>query len=220
MNKIISAGDGSLLRSQVFLEIEKAILDGNLVPGDSLNELKLSQQLGVSRTPIREALRQLDLEGLVKTIPNKGAIVVGVSQKDIEDIYNLRIILEGLAAKSAAENIAEKELEQLENVVELQEFYSAKKDYLQVWLLDTKFHEIIFSVCNNRILNHTLLNFHHYIQKARELSFETSGRSTAATSEHRKIFEAIKNHDGASAEVLAAQHVQFAKDNFLEKIKK
>lgn len=188
MNKIISAGDGSLLRSQVFLEIEKAILDGNLVPGDSLNELKLSQQLGVSRTPIREALRQLDLEGL--------------------------------AAKGAAENIAEKELEQLENVVELQEFYSAKKDYLQVWLLDTKFHEIIFSVCNNRILNHTLLNFHHYIQKARELSFETSGRSTAATSEHRKIFEAIKNHDGASAEVLAAQHVQFAKDNFLEKIKK
>ncbi len=220
MNKIISMDDAHSLRAQVFSEIERAILDGNLKAGDSLIELKLSQELGVSRTPVREALRQLELEGLVKTIPNKGAIVIGVSQKDIEDIYTLRMVLEGLAARWAAQNITDEELERLENVVELQEFYAEKNDVLQVWQLDNKFHEIIFSACNSRIMTHTLMGFHHYIQKAREMSFQTSGRPTLAASEHRKILDALKKHDGDSSEFLTSEHVRQAKENFIGNIKK
>ena len=90
--------DNSPLRVQVFKAIENAVLNGEYKEGDSLNELKISAELGVSRTPVREALMQLELEGLVKNIPNKGAVVIGISEKDIEDIYAVRIRIEGLAA--------------------------------------------------------------------------------------------------------------------------
>lgn len=219
MQHIGEISDSNSLRSQVFSEIEVAILDGVLKAGDSLIETKLSGELGVSRTPVREALRQLELEGLVKTIPNKGAIVIGISEKDIEDIYNIRMAIESLAGSWAATRITEDELEKLENVVELQEFYVEKNDAIQVWQLDTKFHEIIFASSGSRILMHTLSGFHHYIQKARELSFKTSGRPSIAVCEHRKILEALKNHDVEAASFLTSEHVRQAKDNFMENIK-
>jgi len=216
---ISEISDSNSLRAQVFSEIEKAILDGVLKAGDSLIESKLSTELGVSRTPVREALRQLELEGLVKTIPNKGALVIGISEKDIEDIYNIRMTIESLASRWSAENITKEDLEKLANVVELQEFYVEKNDALQVWQLDTKFHEIIFSACGSRILMHTLSGFHHYIQKARELSFQTTGRQSLAVAEHRKILEALQKHDGNSAELLTSEHIKLARDNFMENIK-
>ena len=95
--------DSTAARSQVYKELEKAILSGELAPGDSLVEMKLAAQMGVSRTPVREALLQLELENLVKHIPNRGAVVVGISEKDIEDIYTLRMRIEGLAVRWAAE---------------------------------------------------------------------------------------------------------------------
>lgn len=219
MKQISQINDSNSLRAQVFSEIEKAILDGAVKAGESLNESKLSAELGVSRTPVREALRQLELEGLVKTIPNKGAIVVGISEKDIEDIYNIRKVIEGLAARWAAEKISDEDIERLSEVVDLQEYYANKNDPIQVWQLDTAFHEIIFNACGSRMLMHTLSLFHHYIQKARELSFKTSGRALLAVTEHRKILEAIKNHDADASEKLTSEHISLAKDNFMQNIK-
>ena len=211
--------DRNSLGVQVFREIEKAILDGVYATGDSLIELKLSAELGVSRTPVREALRQLELEGLVKTIPNKGAVVIGVSEKDIEDIYNIRMVLESMASRWAAEQITDEELDELGEVVELQEFYASKGDTIQVWQLDSKFHEIIFNSSRSRPLKHTLSNFHHYIQKAREMSFMISGRATSAAEEHRKIYEALKMHDSEAAVRLTEEHVHFAQINFMRNSK-
>ena len=114
---------GDPLRIQVFNTLEDAILNGSYKEGDSLNELRLSKSLGVSRTPVREALMQLELEGLVKNIPNKGAVVVGVSEQDVEDIYEIRIRTEGLAARLCAEKITDEELEELEQCMALQEYY-------------------------------------------------------------------------------------------------
>ena len=107
---------GDPLRIQVFNTLEDAILNGSYKEGDSLNELRLSKSLGVSRTPVREALMQLELEGLVKNIPNKGAVVVGISEQDVEDIYEIRIRIEGLAARLCAEKITDEELEELEEL--------------------------------------------------------------------------------------------------------
>ena len=219
MKQIGQITDSNSLRAQVFSEIEKSILDNVIKPGESLIESKLSSELGVSRTPVREALRQLELEGLVKTVPNKGAIVVGISQKDIEDIYNIRKVIESLAARWAAEKISDEDIERLSDVVDLQEFYVKKNDAIQVWQLDTAFHEIIFNACGSRMLMHMLSLFHHYIQKARELSFKTSGRLSLAVEEHRKILDAIRSHDADAAEKLTAEHIRLAKDNFIENIK-
>lgn len=124
---------GDPLRIQVFNTLEDAILNGSYKEGDSLNELRLSKSLGVSRTPVREALMQLELEGLVKNIPNKGAVVVGISEQDVEDIYEIRIRTEGLAARLCAEKITDEELEELEQCMALQEYYLKSKTVQKRW---------------------------------------------------------------------------------------
>ncbi|MDP4153118.1 MAG: GntR family transcriptional regulator [Bacillota bacterium] len=215
MKKLGGIADNNSLRMQVFKEIEMAILNGTFSPGDSLTEIKLSEQLGVSRTPVRDALHQLELEGLVKNIPNKGAVVVGVSEKDIEDIYTIRMHIEGLAARWAAQNITDEEIGELREIVELQEFYVSREDPLQVWQLDGKFHELLYESSRSRPLKQTLSQFHHYIQKAREVSIKTANRAEIAVKEHRDILTAIAEHDGERAEELTREHIISAKNNLL-----
>lgn len=215
MKKFDDSLSGNPLRKHVYREIEKAILDGVFPPGYSLTEGKLSHELGVSRTPVREALMQLELEGLVKTVPNKGAVVVGVTSQDIDDIYTIRTRIEGLATRRCAQHIGEEELEELRQVVELQEYFVTKQDYLQVWHLDSRFHELIYEGCRSRPLKQILSLFHNYIQKAREYSVK-SGRAKASTQEHRAIFDAIEAHDLDRAEAAMALHVNNARDAFFE----
>ena len=193
---------GDPLRIQVFNTLEDAILNGSYKEGDSLNELRLSKSLGVSRTPVREALMQLELEGLVKNIPNKGAVVVGVSEQDVEDIYEIRIRTEGLAARLCAEKITDEELEELEQD-------SAK----EMGELDGEFHRIIFAASKSRPLQNVLTSFHNYIRRARAVSVCVTGRAEESVSEHRAILEAITKHDGELAEKLTAEHIKNARDN-------
>ena len=208
--------DDRSLRIRVFNAIENAILDGEYRDGDSLNELKLSKELGVSRTPVREALMQLELEGLVRNVPNKGAVVIGVTEQDIHDIYEIRIRIEGLAVRLCAENITDDELRALEQIVDLQEFYLLKNDTEQIWKLDGDFHKIIYDASRSRPLRFTLSNFHNYIKKARDISVQTEGRAEKTVAEHRAILDAIKEHNGSLAEKLTAEHISNAEDNLFD----
>lgn len=205
--------DDRSLRIRVFNAIENAILNGEYKDGDSLNELKISKELGVSRTPVREALMQLELEGLVNNIPNKGAVVVGVSEQDTRDIYEIRIRIEGLASRLCAEKITEEELKALEKIVDLQEFYLMKNDTEQIWKLDGDFHKIIYDASRSRPLRFMLSNFHNYIKKARDDSLRTEGRAEKTVAEHRDILRAIKDGNGALAEELTAEHISNAEGN-------
>ncbi len=208
--------DDRSLRIRVFNAIENAILDGEYKDGDSLNELRISKELGISRTPVREALMQLELEGLVRNVPNKGAVVIGVTEQDIHDIYEIRIRIEGLASRLCAENITEDELRALEKIVDLQEFYLMKNDTEQIWKLDGDFHKIIYDASRSRPLRFTLSNFHNYIKKARDISVQTEGRAEKTVAEHRAILDAIKAHNGELAEQLTAKHISNAEDNLFE----
>ena len=197
---------GAPLRIQGFNTLEDAILNGSYKEGDSLNELRLSKSLGVSRTPVREALMQLELEGLVKNIPNKGAVVVGVSEQDVEDIDEIRIRTEGLAARLCAE--------ELEQCMALQEYYLKKQDSAkEMGELDGEFHRIIFAASKSRPLQNVLTSFHNYIRRARAVSVCVTGRAEESVSEHRAILEAITKHDGELAEKLTAEHIKNARDN-------
>ena len=174
---------GDPLRIQVFNTLEDAILNGSYKEGDSLNELRLSKSLGVSRTPVREALMQLELEGLVKNIPNKGAVVVGISEQDVEDIYEIRIRTEGLAARLCAEKITDEELEELEQCMALQEYYLKKQDSAkEMGELDGEFHRIIFAASKSRPLQNVLTSFHNYIRRARAVSVCVTGRAEESQS--------------------------------------
>lgn len=206
------------LTDQVFESLQNDILNGVLYPGDALIENHISEELGVSRTPVREAINRLELAGLVKNVPNKGALVVGIQDKDIQDIYTIRMYIEGLASKWAAGNISDEQLKQLRNIVELQEFYLERSDYAQIWQLDTRFHSIIYDSCNSAILSNTLSNFHHFIQKARELSIKKPGRAKPSVHEHRLILEALEKHDADLAEKLTFEHIRNAKNNLQQGI--
>ncbi|MBP1573797.1 MAG: GntR family transcriptional regulator [Oscillospiraceae bacterium] len=210
---MILESDNSSLRIRVFNAIENAILNGEYKDGESLSELKISNELGVSRTPVREALMQLELEGLVRNIPNKGAVVVGVSEKDIEDIYAIRISIEGLAAKLCTQKITDEELKALEKITDLQEFYLMKNDTEQLLKLDGDFHKIIYDSSRSRPLRFMLTNFHNYIRHARDISVQTQGRAEKTVAEHRAILEAIRSRDASLAEKLTAEHIINAREN-------
>ena len=214
MNSINNNNSHSLT-VKVFEEIEQAILSGVYSVGDQLVESKISVELGVSRTPVREALKQLELDGLVKTIPNRGTFVVGISTEDIIDIYTIRVAVEGISSQWAAERITDEKIKELETIVELQEFYSSKSDVLQLLQLDSKFHEVIYDVSGSRILKHTLASFHSHSKRARESSLLSAGRTIEAVKEHRLIFEAIAARDAKRAKELTETHIINARDNIL-----
>ena len=168
------------LRGRVFRKLREDILSGVYQERDELREITIGEELGVSRTPVREALRQLELEGLVKIIPNKGAYVTGISRKDVADIYKIRSMLEGMCARWATEHITEKQIEELEEVLLLSEFHLRKKSEgqtEQVTELDGKFHKILYEASNSRILEHVLSDFHKYVQMARALSVGEKNRA-------------------------------------------
>ncbi|HPE39299.1 MAG TPA: GntR family transcriptional regulator [Bacillota bacterium] len=215
---MILESDNSSLRIRVFNAIENAILNNEYAPGESLNELKISTELGVSRTPVRESLMQLELEGLVQNIPNKGAVVVGVSEKDIEDIYAIRTRIEGLAANLCTHAITDEELLALEKIADLQEFYLTKNDIEQIWKLDSDFHKIIYDATRSRPLRFMLTNFHNYIKRARDISFQAEGRAEKSVAEHRAILEAIRQKDATLAEKLTSLHIENAKTNVIDQL--
>lgn len=208
----------SSLRGRVFARIENDILNGRYKAGDSLIESKLTEELGVSRTPIREALRQLELEGLVQLIPNKGVVVKGITSQDIEDIYTIRMLIEGLAARWAAEKITPEELNELKEALDLEEFYTSKKDVAHLSSLDSRFHDIIFKASKSKPLMQTLTSFHHYIQRARNASLNSPGRAEKAFEEHTAIFKALSEGDAEKAEKLTTEHVRNASINLIKLI--
>lgn len=199
--------DNYSLSSRVFHTIRENILSGKYATDEELKEKSIGEELGVSRTPVREALRQLELEGLVTIIPNKGAYVVGISQKDIKDIYEIRSRLEGLCARWAADHITKEDLDELEENIFLSDFHTSKGNFEQVLELDNRFHEILYTASESRELRHVLLDFHHYVQRVRKITLAVQERAVNSNEEHRKIVEALKLHDAELAERLANEHI-------------
>ncbi len=197
----------SSLREKVFKCIRQDILSGKYQRGDELTEAGLGASLGVSRTPVREALRQLELEGLVESIPNKGVFVTGISTKDIRDIYEIRSRLEGLCARWAAKNITQQQLDEMEEIMYLTEYHVRKEHYDQLSVLDGRFHELLYEASHSRIIAHELSGFHQYVQLARKQSLRNSTRSLRSNEEHQRILEALKIHDEELAEKLATEHI-------------
>lgn len=206
------------LRARVYNALREDILNGKYKVGENLIELRIADELNVSRTPVREAIRQLELEGLVESIPNKRVTVKGISIKDMEDIYRIRRVLEGLSARWAVEQITDDEISGLQEIYELMEFYTQKNDIDQIAKLNTKFHEIIFNATKSNILMHILNDFQFYVKWARHESLSIPGRMEEALKEHHDILQAIKNRKGEDAEKYLTIHVENSSKNLFKKI--
>ncbi len=207
------AGTEKSLRGQVFDKIRSDILNGKYKRGEELVESSIGKELGISRTPVREAIRQLELEGLVQLVPNKGAFVTGISEKDVRDIYLIRARLEGLAARMAAKNIAPELLDAMEETVVLSEYHAKKEHYEQVCEMDSKFHKLLYKASGSRILEHTLTDFHQYVQRVRMASIMKKRRMEKSNDEHDAILTAIREHDEEKAELVATRHISNTVEN-------
>lgn len=200
------------LSDQIFMELENNILTGVYAIGDVFTEMSFSEKLGVSRTPIREAVRRLEQERLVD-VTKKGIVIIGISKKDIFDMYEIRLRTEGLASRWAANTISEEGKNSLREIVELQEFYTAKKDVDNIKNMDSKFHEIVYENCGSIVLADMLRQLHKKMIKYRKASVSNNERAFHSTKEHREILEAILAGDGELAEKLTVLHVDNARRN-------
>lgn len=204
------------LADQVFEKLENDIITGVYPRGDILTELKLVEQLGVSRTPIREALRRLEQERLIKD-SGKGSVVLGITLEDLEDIMNIREHVEGLAAYYAAQNVNKEGTETLRQISELQDFYFEKKDVDNLQKMDDRFHDALYEMCNRTVLRDTLLPLHRKTMRYRKAAIKNEKRQHDSVMEHKKIIEAINAGDGEKAKKLMSAHIRNAKNHMIER---
>ena len=204
------------LADQVFEHLEKDILSGKYQRGEILTESKLCIELGVSRTPIREALRRLEQEHIIEE-SGKGSVVIGITEKDLDDIFLIRKSLESMAASLAAKNRTEAQLKELLDALELQEFYLNKLDADQIKLMDNKFHNTLYKLSGSMTFYDVLLPLHKKVQKYRKASVENKSRAAASVEEHRKIYEAIKEGNSQKAALYAEKHIENAYNHIKRK---
>ena len=207
----VSKGYASLT-SRVYEHLRDGIIEGRYKTGDSLTEQKIGEELGVSRTPVREALKQLDLEDLVTSLPNRGVIVKGFSAEDYHDAYTIRHLLEGQAAYWAAQRINREQLDRLAEVVELMDLYTRRSDIDHLVRLDTMFHEIVYEACSSRTLKHVLASLHHNTHLARQNSLTLPNRAPKSLAEHKNIYASLEAHDADAAKAYMEQHVVIVSD--------
>ena len=197
------------LSDQVFEHLESNILSGKYQRGEIITELQLCSELGVSRTPIREALRRLFQEHLIEDTP-KGTMVLGITPKDFKDMSEIRLRIEDLAVRGFIRNADSDSLKALNEAVDFQEFYLARGDVDQLKALDGRFHEVIYAGCGSMILRDTLSPLHKKIQQYRRNSLRTPDRAAHSVKEHREILAAIQQKDADKAAELMKTHIQHA----------
>lgn len=203
------------LADQVFDRLESEILSGTYAQGEILTELRLSDELGVSRTPIREALRRLEQEHIIE-FTGKGILVLGITFDDLRDIYDIRSLVEPMAAAAAAKNSNPENITDLRDALDLQEYYVSRHNPEQIKYMDSKFHEQVYKLSGSRVLYDTLLPLHNKVQKYRRASVSSNSRAEQSLEEHRSIFKAVEANDAAAAAEAMKLHVGNAMRNILK----
>ncbi|MEE0797559.1 MAG: GntR family transcriptional regulator [Anaerovoracaceae bacterium] len=200
------------LANQVYDIIEEKILNGVYPQGEILSESRLSDELGVSRTPVREAMTRLENENLIASSPS-GTVVLGITDRDVDDMFLVKSVLEPVVGRLAAANRTAKQLEQMRDILEQQEFYTGKSNTERVKNLDTGFHDIMYTASGSPTFQAILSSVHHKLMKYRKDSLNIENRSQRVMSEHTAIYEAIKAQDEDLVEKLVKEHLQNAYDN-------
>ena len=203
------------LADQVFDRLENDIIMGTIPRGEILTELKLVELLGVSRTPIREALRRLEQERLIQDT-GKGSLVLGITEDDLLDIMNIREQIEGLASYYATMNMTEEGRQELTHIVDLQEFYYSKGDIEHLRQVDDQFHDAICLLSRRSVITDTLIPLHRKTRRYRRISIDDWERTTNTMHEHRQMFEAIASGNAELAEELATAHIVKARRHMIE----
>lgn len=204
----INLNDYKPLREVIFNTIREAIIVGELRPGERLMEVQLAEKMGVSRTPVREAIRKLELEGLVEMLPRKGAHVAEVSVKDIMDVLEVRASLDGLATLLAAERMTEDEIKELKHVYGQFANYVEKENLQGSIKKDVEFHDIIYRSSRNDKLQQISSNLREQVQRFRVIYLKGYNNPKNIVAEHMEIIDAITSKNGEKARTVAQEHIK------------
>lgn len=205
--KIISTNEYLPLRDVVFDTLRQAILKGDMEPGERLMEITLANKLGVSRTPIREAIRKLELEGLVNMIPRKGAVVASISEKDMRDVLEVRITLEELAVKLAIKNMTDEDIEALRQASKDFENAVISHDVVTIVEADVAFHDIIYNKTQNNRLIQIINNLREQMYRYRLEYIKDARTHSILINEHNDIIECIRNKNVEDAKNAVREHI-------------
>lgn len=207
------------LTEEIASIIRERILNGQYGSGERIKENQIAEQLKVSRTPIREAFKQLEQEGLIELIPNRGCFALGFTKRDIEDIYAVRAAVEVLAVERAVNRITEEETARLQETFDLMEFYTNKGNSGKVMELNRTFHQDIYSASGSRFLAHILRSYQEYVEKTRKATVYCSKNLPVILEEHRKILNAIRSRDPELAVALTSEHLLNSKNRAEQRLK-
>lgn len=200
------------LSADLSIRLKEDILSGKLKKDQKLTEQVICEEYKVSRTPVREALVALESEGLIETIPNRGAFVVGLSEQDMEDIFTLRKIYEVQATKWAIERITDEEMESLEENFDFMEFYTMKNDINKMLNINVNFHQMIYKASHNRLLQHLLSSYQIYVKHTKAVAMKKEHYLETILAEHRAIFQAFKDKDVEAGAIAMMAHMENSKD--------
>ena len=203
-----SGTHGIPLSENLYNRLQMDIVQGVHPAGKKLTEQSLCQQYNVSRTPVREALRQLEMEGLVENIPNRGAFVVGFSRQDIQDMYELRKAYELQAVRWALRRITQEELDELGEIFEFMEFYTHKGDVEKMLNINSNFHQLIYTASRNKMLRQVLSSYQVYIKYSRNRKSYDEHYLEVVLEEHRKIYQAFLAGDEEGAVRAMEEHME------------
>ncbi len=191
--------------------IRDRILKGEYKIGEKIKETQIASELKVSRTPIREAFKQLENEGLIDYIPNRGCFAKGFTKQDIEDIYAVRKALEILCVEWAVSRITEEQIQNLQDQCDLMEFYTVRQDEKKVLEINTGFHDIIYNATGSRFMAQVLRSYKEYIDQTRKALYYEPDYLDEILEEHRSILTAIKNRDAEEGKSAMSRHLDGSK---------
>ncbi len=198
--------------------IKERILKGEYHIGEKLIENQIADELKVSRTPIREALKQLEKEGLIESIPNRGSFVLGLTKRDLEDIYAVRAAVEVLAVSWAVEKITEIELSGLREAFDLMDYYSKRQNSDKVMELNKEFHQIIYDASGSRFLSQLLKSYQEYVEETRKATVYCSKNLPVILEEHRNILEAVCERNAEKAVECLSHHLKNSQERAKESL--
>ncbi|MDU4960856.1 MAG: GntR family transcriptional regulator [Sporomusaceae bacterium] len=204
------------LREVVAETLREAIINGVLKPGERLMEIQLAEELGVSRTPVREAIRRLELEGFVVMVPRRGTYVTDLSIKDINEVYEIRTVLDVLAAGLAAERITEEELEELERLLVQISDLAEQNNVEKLIEYDSLFHDVLYRASRNDRLVGIINNLREQFTRFRSISMQYPGRIQNTVAEHTRLVEAIAQRNPDLAQRIAREHMENSEQTLLK----
>ena len=207
------------VRERTYEHLKSAILDGRFSPAERLTEEHLAEDLGVSRTPVREALHKLESEGLIKPLETRGFIVFPDSKEEVEELFEIRSILEGYALKIISERISEGDLERLSGFIEKAEGALEAKRTHEIFRWNTKFHDTLHGmVAEKKRLHRLIVNMRKYVLRFRENTLQYPDAGKRTIDGHRKILLALRLKDPDLCERMMREHIRQAKEDALQSL--